>query len=157
MHLSKNQFYFAYALQVMIATLLIVVGYIVTPLLFSELSSKVAGDIAGQLFDMLAIFSIIGFVILAFQSCRHNQKLSSRWQWLLSLIIMTVLLFGLAPWMADIKSAYPQGISQDSADWKLFSTLHGVYQLGYLSVLILTLYGMFRSVKTRNLALKNGE
>lgn len=157
MPLSSKQFYFAYALQVMIATLLIVVGYIITPLLFRELSSKVAGDIAGQLFDMLAVFSIIGFVILASQSCRHNQKLRLRWQWLLSLIIMAVLLFGLAPWMAEIKSAYPQGISQDSVDWKLFSALHGGYQLGYLSVLILTFYGIYTSLKANNLPLENSE
>lgn len=149
MPLTNKHFYFAYFLQVSIATLLVVIGYIVTPILFSSLDSKVAGNIAGQLFNMLAMFSIMGFVILAFQSCRHQQGLVKRWQWLLSLIIMTVLLFGVAPWMAEIKSAYPQGISKDSPSWALFSALHGIYQLSYLIVLLLTIYGIYSSLKTK--------
>ena len=155
---SINQlFYLTFSLQVVIATLLLTVGYLVTPLLFNQLPVKQAGDIAGQLFSGVAIFSIIGFVLLALQSCRLQQQLRHRWFWLFSLIVMTVLLFGIAPWMADIKSGYPQGISHDSPQWSLFSALHGIYQLGYLTVLIMTLYGIYKNLQSEVFITKASE
>lgn len=142
-----NSFHFRLALitPIVVACFLIIVGYVVTPVLFQQLPAKQAGAVASELFVYVAVVCLVSFSILAFQSCRHQQSLAQRWHWLLSIIIMSLLLFGLSPWMADIKATYPQGISHDSTDWKLFATLHGFYQLGYLMVLVLTLYGFYKT------------
>ena len=134
-------------LQTFVVTMMVVMGYLVAPILFAELNSKAAGDIAGKLFALTAYSVIVVMVLLAATSCYQKKPLKYRWHWLLSLIIITVLLFGIDPWMERIKSIYPQGISQDSPDWQLFAGLHGVYQLGYLMVLFLTSYGIYKSYR----------
>ncbi len=135
-------------LQTIIVTMMVLMGYVVAPILFAELTAKLAGDIAGILFEITAYSAILVFIVLAANSCRQKRALAYRWQWLLALIIMVVLLFGIDPWMEQIKQSYPQGISQDSTDWSLFASLHGVYQVGYLMVLFLTLFGIFKDLKT---------
>lgn len=145
--LSLNHLRLSYGLQIVTLTLLIVMGYVVTPVLFSQLSSHLAGQVASSLFVITAVFSLVSFSLLAWQTCHHKQPLKYRWFWLVNLIILSVMLFGLTPWMQDIKALYPQGLTKESVDWPLFATLHGIYQLGYLLVSILTIFGLYRTIK----------
>lgn len=143
--MQKKHDLIALILQTVLVVLLTLLGYLVTPLLFAMLPQKVAGDIAGDLFNIAAVITIVGLILLPASSCLRKESLRQRWHWLLSLIIMVVLYLGIAPWMADIKLAYPGGVSKESADWTLFASLHGIYQLGYLLVIGLLIYGGYKS------------
>ncbi len=137
----------AVILQAVMVTMLVVLGYVVAPVLFAELSSKTAGDIAGTFFTIAAITSILLLAFLAASSCYRRQSLKQRWHWLTGLVIMVVLLLGITPWMAQIKAQYPAGITQEAIDWPLFAALHGVYQLSYLAVIFLMLFGILKILR----------
>jgi len=136
------------AVQLIVVTLMVVMGYVVAPVLFAELSSKVAGDIAGSLFELTAITVMVCLIMMAGFSCYRKQSLLERWHWLVSLVIMVVLYWGITPWMQQIKSHYPLGLNKESVDWGLFASLHGVYQLLYLCVIVLMLFGIFRLMRS---------
>lgn len=123
-----------------LAILLLTIGYLVTPILFSELPQNQAGEVAGILFNgaslivLGSLFLLIGFY--AFYKNRLNFVKSL----LLSLALLMILRFWISPWMANIKALYPLGIDKNSADWILFASLHGAYQVAYLAIILLLIY-----------------
>jgi hypothetical protein len=127
-------------------SLLLTVGYWVTPVLFVELSQKQAGEIAGLLFNgasavvLSGLFLLIGVYIVFEKSLKHVKTLG------ISLVLLMILRFWLSPWMAKIKAIYPLGIGKNSADWPLFAGLHGVYQLVYLAIVLLLLYWSLKTL-----------
>ncbi len=123
-----------------LATILLTVGYLVTPVLFTQLPAKQAGDLAGELFTWVSLIVLSTlFLLITFYSIAEK-SVSSVKSLLLSLLLMATLRFWITPWMADIKGLYPLGIDRDSIDWPLFASLHGLYQIVYLSVIFLLLF-----------------
>ncbi len=120
-----------------VAMFWLVVGYFVVPILFSSLPSKLAGETAGTLFEFSSLMLLVVLIMLTGLyvgldlSIRHIKSL------LMALLLVCILRFWVAPWMVEIKQAYPKGLTPVSPDWGLFSSLHGVYQLLYLVVILL--------------------
>jgi len=128
---------YSLAIYSFLLSLFIGMGYIATPIMFSVLDSKTAGLIAGHLFKITAYISLVLMLLLAIWHKFLSLSIKSIWPNLLSLFIMSNLLWFITPWMQNIKSMYPMGLSKGSTDWPLFASLHGLYQLGYLVVIIM--------------------
>jgi len=133
------------ALVLMMATVLLVVGYLVAPVLFSALPAKQAGDIAGTLFALSSTVLVLGLSGICLFKLFKGQALSVKSLWI-ALGILLVLKFFISPWMAVIKSAYPLGLTRESADFGLFMSIHGAYQLGYLAIVILLLTWSYSTI-----------
>ncbi len=130
------------------AILWITVGYLAAPVLFAELPSKLAGEVAGKLFEFSSLIMQVTLIMLLGVYIGMEQSIRSIKTLVVALLFVCVLRFWIAPWMAEIKAAYPSGLTRASTDWAAFSTLHGIYQLLFLIVILLLL---FWSIK------KNGE
>jgi len=128
---------YSLAIYSFLLSLFIGMGYIVTPILFSVLDSKTAGLLAGYLFKIIAYISLVLMVLFAIWHKFLRLSIKSMWPNLLSILIMSNLVWFIAPWMQNIKSMHPMGLSKGSADWPLFASLHGLYQVGYLVVIIM--------------------
>jgi len=138
-------------LQSFLVTLLITVGYLVTPVLFDSVDSKTAGDIAGVLFQISGYITLSVLILLLIWQQFYKFTSISTWANRVVVVIMLLLLFWISPWMNKIKQEYPMGVTPDSADWSIFASLHGVYQVGYLIVIIALIWNVYRSVKILNL------
>ncbi|MGM0541248.1 MAG: DUF4149 domain-containing protein [Pseudomonadota bacterium] len=123
-----------------LATLLLTIGYLVTPILFSELSQNQAGKLAGLLFNKASLIVLGSLFLLVGFYAFYKKRLKLVKSLLLSLGLLMILRFWISPWMADIKALYPLGIDKNSADWILFASLHGAYQVGYLAIILLLFY-----------------
>lgn len=108
------------------------VGYIVAPVLFSQLERSVAGNVAGQLFAIvsyLGLFTIVALLLFAF--LRTGMCAMKNWRnriLLIMLVLVVVGQFGLQPMMAELKVI---GLEGDRA--KQFAILHGVASVLYLA------------------------
>ncbi|VAW48509.1 hypothetical protein MNBD_GAMMA04-1732 [hydrothermal vent metagenome] len=120
------------------------VGYFVAPVLFSELPAKLAGEVAGQLFSFSSLTLLVTLIMVLGVYIGIEQSIRSVKSLVMGLFFVCLLRFWIAPWMVEIKEAYPQGLQRSSADWENFSTLHGVYQLFFLVVIILLLFWSFK-------------
>lgn len=133
---------------------MIVVGYVVAPVLFAELGQKQAGAIGAILFSHISLLVLIGLFTVIVLYAVFEKSMKSIKSVVVSLLLMGVLKFWISPWMAEIKASYPAGLSYAAVDWRLFASLHGVYQLLYLVVVLLLLYWSFRIfaivIKVRN-------
>lgn len=128
-------------------SLLLSMGYLVTPVLFASLSSQTAGFIAGLLFSISGYILMVALLILmVWRLSVRRVKFSIAFD-AVSLFLMGILLWLVAPWMAEIKAKYPQGIDDTALDWSLFASLHGIYQLGYLVVIVMLIISIFKTVK----------
>ncbi len=135
------------SLQWIALTLMVVIGYLVAPVLFHYLPEKTAGEIAGRLFDIssyvyLMVFSCV-LALMKFQ----KQVGFVIWSSLINLVVILLIVFVLAPWMDEIKSLYPQGGLKASQDWTLFASLHGIYQLAYLLIILLLAIGIIQQFR----------
>jgi len=122
-------------------------GYLVTPVLFASLSSKLAGFIAGFLFSISGYILVVTLLLLMVWRLSVRRVAFSVIFDSISLLLMGVLLWLVSPWMAEIKAKYPKGLDDTAADWSLFASLHGVYQLGYLIVIIMLILSIFKTLK----------
>ncbi|WP_040725427.1 DUF4149 domain-containing protein [Thiomicrorhabdus sp. Kp2] len=147
---KRESFYFALSQFVFtfLATLFIVVGYLVTPVLFANLDSKGAGDIAGVLFVISGYISLFFLTLLLGWQFVLKLGLRFYWQNIFLLSILAILLWVISPWMSAIKQNYPMGLSKDSIDWPEFAALHGVYQVAYLLVIIVLIVAILKSAKS---------
>ena len=129
-----------------LVSLLLTIGYLVTPILFSELPQKQAGELAGVLFNWASLivsgslFLLIGFYAFYKNKLKQVKSLG------LSLGLLMILRFWISPWMTEIKALYPLGLDKSSVDWPLFASLHGVYQIGYLAIILLLLYWSLKTL-----------
>ena len=131
------------------------VGYLVAPVLFSELGQKQAGQIAAVLFNQLSLIALIGMALVLTVMLVFEKQLKHVKSLLLSFVLLLTLKFWISPWMADIKERYPQGLDYASADWQLFASLHGIYQLLYLIVVSLLLYWSIKTLLTQSKSVVN--
>ncbi|WP_019555969.1 DUF4149 domain-containing protein [Thiomicrorhabdus arctica] len=129
-----------------LVSLLVTIGYLVTPILFSALPQHQAGELAGLLFNVASlIVSGSLFLLIAFYAF-YKKKPKNVKSLGLSLGLLMTLRFWISPWMAEIKAHNPLGIDHNSADWSLFASLHGAYQMGYLSIILLLLYWSLKTL-----------
>jgi len=133
------------AIQVLIATLLITLGYIVTPILFSHLPQQVAGEIGGILFEISAQISLALLILLSVWGIWLKLTIKSLWHYAAAASVLILLYWVITPMMREIKQSYPGGINADSPDWTTFASLHGVYQLFYMLLIVLMLFGVVKS------------
>lgn len=131
-----------------LATMLVVLGYIVAPVLFAAMSSKLAGYVAGVLFYIGGYITLVLLLVLFAWHYGLKLAVKSIWPNIMAMLIMGVLLWLISPWMAEIKALYASGIDKESVDWPLFASLHGIYQLGYLIVIIMLIVAMLKSTKS---------
>jgi len=108
------------------------VGYLVAPVLFSQLDDRIiAGMLAGKMFSLVSYAGLISAsILLIAQLLRHG--LPSRQYWLSGvLIIMLALIcvgeFVLQPQMAALKAAGLAGENMTQ-----FSRVHGMASILYL-------------------------
>lgn len=135
------------SLQLIALSLMVVIGYLVAPVLFHYLPDKTAGDIAGRLFDISSYVYLIVFTCILVLVKLQRQIGFVFWSSMINLVIILFIIFLLAPWMAEIKSLYSDGGLKKSVDWPLFASLHGVYQLGYVLVIMLLILGIFQQFR----------
>lgn len=132
-------------MNILLAVLLMTLGYLVAPLLFSTLETKIAGDLAGHLF-VFSGWTFVTVLSLWLGWSRFKQYRSPYvLVYYLTLFVMLLLLLIVSPWMAEIKQNYPAGITRESIEWPLFASLHGIYQLGYLIVIIVLFFNAWQS------------
>ena len=93
----------------------------------------------------LTILSFMAFLLL--WSFFIGLSLGFNWPNIFSMFLMSILLWVVSPWMNEIKQNYPLGITKESVDWTLFASLHGVYQLCYLLVIIMLIFIILKSAK----------
>jgi hypothetical protein len=127
-----------------LVTLLVTIGYLVTPILFLELPQKQAGELAGLLFNRVSLIVSGSLILLIGFYAIYKNQLKQVKSLVLSLGLLMLLRFWISPWMAEIKGLYPLGLDKNSVDWPLFASLHGVYQVGYLSIILWLLYWSFK-------------
>lgn len=110
-------------------------GFIFAPILFSNLERKVAGDIAGQIFQITSYIGITCLLILITTIIFQNKKTFLKiWQYWVLIAALVITLFGefyLAEAMRDLKVLHPELIKASPA-YPEFARLHS-----YSSVLFL--------------------
>lgn len=130
------------------AVLWITVGYLVAPVLFAELPSKLAGGVAAKLFEFSSLIILVVLVMVLGVYIGIEQSIRSIKSLVVATVLVSLLRFWIAPWMAEIKAAYPLGLTRSSPDWGDFSMLHGVYQLLFLMVIVLLLFWSIKVVRS---------
>lgn len=154
MRLQLNYHLMGLVVYTFLVTFLVVLGYVVAPILFANLSSKMAGYIAGILFNIGGYISVLLLFMLFIWHYVLKLGVKLIWPNVLAMSIMMVLLWLISPWMAEIKALYPLGLDKGTSEWPLFASLHGIYQLGYLTVIVLLVVAMWRSIKSIRLSVR---
>jgi len=121
------------------AVLLIAIGYLAAPILFSNLDQVVAGDLVGKLLSVANVTLLIGIFILLIIRVSGVVRFAHNWLLLMSVLIVLSTEYWISPLMKSIKILYPEGLTKTSPDWSTFAMWHGIYQLLFLT-LIITLF-----------------
>ncbi len=107
------------------------VGYIVTPTLFSLLEKSVAGNVAGQLFTTMSYIGLVcGGLLLIGTFSRLGAEVTRNWVfWVLVVMLVIVLIgqFVLQPMMAELKAVGLTNLNRSE-----FGKLHGVASILFL-------------------------
>ncbi|MDX8407123.1 MAG: DUF4149 domain-containing protein [Mariprofundaceae bacterium] len=138
----------------MILALLVVPGYVVAPVLFAKADSFAqAGMLAGHIFHLANVATLLFAAALAFfwKRIASPSTKSTRWRWLLlALVVLMVAIneFALAPVMADLKQQMGpiDEVSRDDPQRKRFGMWHGIsallHMLASLAALLLVALGV---------------
>lgn len=106
------------------------VGFLVAPVLFSELDRHTAGSIAGILFHYLNLAGLLigGFLLVR---NRRAEQAATAPALLLVLMLLSILIneFGFAPEIAALRET---GFAAGSETAKRFGLLHGAASVLYL-------------------------
>jgi hypothetical protein len=110
------------------------IGYLAAPVLFKVLDDRrLAGELAGHMFKIIAIVGLIcGVVLVATAVARHGTTWLRVWRaWLLLLMIALVAagIFVLQPMIQEVKAL---GLAEGSEQMRRFGMLHGVSSVLYL-------------------------
>lgn len=114
------------------------IGYAVAPTLFANLDRVLAGTIAGQLFRVEAMVSLVAGVLLLLLFWRGDEMDAAarrRCLQLVAVMLVATLIgyYGLQPMMAGLKAAAGPGGIMDGDTARRFGMLHGVSSVIYLS------------------------
>ena len=110
------------------------IGYLAAPMLFKVLDDRrMAGELAGHMFKIIAIVGIVcGVVLLGAAIKRHGATWFRAWRvWTLAvmLVLVAIGLFVLQPMIQEVKA---QGLIEGSEQVRRFGLLHGVSSILYL-------------------------
>jgi len=104
-------------------------GYVVVPILFANLERQVAGDVAGQIFQVLSYIGISCLLILlAVKTILLRRAVLQSWRFWMLLAALLITLFGefyLAEAMRNLKILQP-ALEQGSEAYAKFTRLHGI-------------------------------
>lgn len=132
----------------LLSVYLTVIGYVVAPLLFEVLSDKQAGELVGRLLDSANWVVLTGLLVLIMSRWLGDRDLHSLWMLVLALIFTAVSHFGLSPKMQSIKESVGYQLIHSSLQWREFMMWHGLYQLLFLSVILLLVVWSMRNLNT---------
>lgn len=113
------------------------VGYLAVPVLFQMLPDRMlAGELAGRMFALVAIVSLICAAIMLIYYLwidgRNAMRRTNFFLVVAMLVLTLVSQFGLQPAMAELKAqAYPATVMSSPLAGQ-FSMLHGISSLCYL-------------------------
>ncbi len=137
---------------------LLSIGYLAVPTLFSAQPDKqLAGKLAGEMFHAFGYIGIVcGLILLSHALWMKEQdgRQRRRALWIITamLILGSIIQFGIAPHMAELKVlALPEDVMH-SAYADKFKVLHGVSSVMYLIQSLLGLYLVARSTITKRIA-----
>ncbi|WP_127470612.1 DUF4149 domain-containing protein [Thiomicrorhabdus aquaedulcis] len=133
---------------IVLITVMLTLGYWVTPLLFGQLEPVLAGALAAKLFSASALL-VLGMltVVILWGVWKNGIFITkSMWPLGLSIFLMTGLYGWVSPAMQSIKLRYPNGVDKLSVDWPMFASLHGVYQVLYLLVIVLMCFWLIKNL-----------
>lgn len=116
---------------------MLVVGYVVTPVLFSSLGDRMlAGGVAGRLFSYMSLIGLVcGALLLWVWWLRDGRAVVRDWRlWAVCAMLLIALIgeFGLAPRMQEIKQAAGAALVPGSELYRQFSRLHGLSSVLFL-------------------------
>lgn len=128
-------------------TVMLTLGYWVTPLLFAQLEPVLAGALAAKLFNVSSLLVLSLLVLMMVWGVLKNGIIALKFMWPLelSLVLMGLLYGWVSPAMQSIKLRYPNGLDKLSVDWPMFAALHGVYQILYLAVIVLLCFWLIKN------------
>lgn len=125
---------------------LLSIGYLAVPILFSAQPDKqLAGKLAGEMFHALGYIGIVcGLILLSHALWIKEQDARPRRRalWIITamLILGSIIQFGIAPHMAELKVlALPEDVMHSVYADK-FKVLHGVSSVIYLLESLLGVY-----------------
>ena len=116
---------------------MLVVGYVVTPVLFSSLSDRMlAGAVAGRLFGFVSLIGIAcaGLLLMSW-ILRDGRAAIRSWRvWMVGAMLLITLIgeFGLAPRMQALKQAAGAALVPGSEVYRQFSRWHGLSSVLFL-------------------------
>lgn len=116
---------------------MLVVGYVVTPVLFSSLDDRMlAGTVAGRLFGFVSLIGLAcgGLLLLAW-ILRDGRAAVRGWRvWVVCAMLLITLIgeFGLTPQMQELKQAAGAALLPGSDVYRQFSRLHGLSSVLFL-------------------------
>lgn len=131
------------------------VGFVVAPLLFSELERHTAGTLAGMLFHYLNYAGVLIGVVLIWRNQQGAAAVINAPAILLVLMLVSILgnEFGLAPQIAALREA---GFAAASAEATRFGQLHAAASVLYLinvmfglTLLVIGVHGLGRGQSSR--------
>lgn len=116
---------------------MLVVGYVVTPVLFSSLGDRMlAGTVAGRLFGFVSLIGLTcGGLLLMVWILRDGRAAVRGWRvWMVCAMLLITLIgeFGLAPRMQELKQAAGAALVPGSDLYRQFSRLHGLSSVLFL-------------------------
>jgi hypothetical protein len=116
---------------------MLVVGYVVTPVLFSSLGDRMlAGNVAGRLFGFISLIGLTcGGLLLLIRILRDGRVTLRDWRiWMVCAMLLITLIgeFGLAPRMQELKRAAGAALVPGSELSRQFSRLHGISSVLFL-------------------------
>lgn len=104
-------------------------GYVVAPILFTLLDRKLAGEVAGQIFQVSSYIAITCLLILLIiKTLSSGKEVKQDWQCWVLLTALAITLFGefyLAEAMREIKNLYPQ-LAKGMPGYSQFANLHRI-------------------------------
>lgn len=108
-----------------------VIGYLVTPTLFSMLEKSVAGNVAGQLFTLMSYAGLFcGSLLLIGFISRIGTSIARHWVFWVLLAMLVIILIGqfvLQPMMAELKATGLTDLNRSE-----FGKLHGIASVLFL-------------------------
>lgn len=132
-------------------------GFVVAPILFANLDRQLAGNIAGQVFQVISYAGITCLLLLIFLKFFSNRSLIVKdWQFWGLLAALLITLFGefyLAEAMREIKLSQPL-LDKNSQAYGEFSRLHGFSSTLFL---VNCLLGLVLVLKYRFSVSHNGQ
>lgn len=125
------------------------VGYLVAPVLFQTLDDrKIAGQLAGQMFDLAHIIgALCGVLLLLIAIYSHGRQAMYAWRpWVLVVMLLLIAIIELyiRPQMLELKSQDMFSSPQLAAE---FGRLHGASSVCYLINSLLGVLLVIRGVR----------